>query len=269
MMVDLKDILQCDRLTVYGELFGGKYPHPDVKENLDVKFVQKGPWYSPNIEFYAFDIKTEHGFLNYDECVRLFEKVGFLYAKVLKRGLLKDLIQFNVEKMETTVTNLLNLPKLEENYAEGIVLKPVNAHFIKQCRVIIKKKSQAFTEKTCLTKEELFAKKLKKQKSLLEKHGKIDAASESCKELKILMKGYVNVNRLKGLLSKLGPVDLKGLAKLIGLIAKDALHDFEIDHGEPFGKLKDEEKKQVTRVLSDCASDLIQKHGNAIIKQDF
>ena len=44
-------------LYIFGELFGGGYPHPDfpfVPEEL----VQTGIYYCPGLEFYAFDIAT-------------------------------------------------------------------------------------------------------------------------------------------------------------------------------------------------------------------
>jgi len=45
-----------ERIIVYGEVFGGSYPHPDVKKNNTAKRCQKGIWYSPNNEWKAFDI---------------------------------------------------------------------------------------------------------------------------------------------------------------------------------------------------------------------
>ena len=41
---------------VYGELFGGGYPHPNVEHTVDTPLVQHGVYYSPNIHFCAFDI---------------------------------------------------------------------------------------------------------------------------------------------------------------------------------------------------------------------
>jgi len=43
-------------LTVFGEMFGGKYPHPDVKNSTKTMVIQKGVYYFPNHEFYAFDL---------------------------------------------------------------------------------------------------------------------------------------------------------------------------------------------------------------------
>lgn len=41
---------------IYGEIFGGHYPHPQVQLVHTVQPVQTGVWYCPGIEFMAFDI---------------------------------------------------------------------------------------------------------------------------------------------------------------------------------------------------------------------
>ena len=46
-----------ESVVLFGELFGGMYPHPDVEKDNRVHRVQSGVFYSPHIEFYAFDIK--------------------------------------------------------------------------------------------------------------------------------------------------------------------------------------------------------------------
>ena len=76
---DIKSIL------IYGEMFGGKYPHSDVKNDLKVMNIQKGVYYCPIHEFYAFDLyirSAESGrYLSVDEMNDFFEKEKFFYAK--------------------------------------------------------------------------------------------------------------------------------------------------------------------------------------------
>jgi hypothetical protein len=48
-----------ERVLLFGELCGGRYPHPDVEPDARVEAVQTGVYYSPTIEFYAFDIALE------------------------------------------------------------------------------------------------------------------------------------------------------------------------------------------------------------------
>ncbi|MEO1373441.1 MAG: RNA ligase family protein, partial [Cyanobacteria bacterium J06635_10] len=54
-------ILQVERINlqkvlIYGELFGGEYPHPEVTPIPRVQAIQTGVYYSPRIEYCAFDI---------------------------------------------------------------------------------------------------------------------------------------------------------------------------------------------------------------------
>ena len=46
----------ADRFLVYGELFGGQYPHPDVPAVSGVQAIQTGVWYCPDVAFFAFDL---------------------------------------------------------------------------------------------------------------------------------------------------------------------------------------------------------------------
>ena len=47
------------KYIIFGELFGGEYPHINIPKNLDVQAIQTGVYYSNNIGFYAFDIAFE------------------------------------------------------------------------------------------------------------------------------------------------------------------------------------------------------------------
>lgn len=57
---------QIIAITIYGELFGGIYSHNDEKytkpdeifKKSNIKFVQKHIFYSPNLHFFAFDIRV-------------------------------------------------------------------------------------------------------------------------------------------------------------------------------------------------------------------
>ena len=42
---------ELTQLTIFGELMGGSYPHPDVPRNSKAVKTQKGIYYSPNNEF--------------------------------------------------------------------------------------------------------------------------------------------------------------------------------------------------------------------------
>ncbi|MDR1679917.1 MAG: hypothetical protein LBR81_09115 [Prevotellaceae bacterium] len=70
-----------DCVLLYGEMFGGKYPHPDVRNDLMQMCIQKGVFYCPNHEFYGFDIFVQgtdgNRYLSVHESNELFDEGGF------------------------------------------------------------------------------------------------------------------------------------------------------------------------------------------------
>ena len=74
-------------ISIFGEMFGGTYPHKEVQPNRKMTAIQKGVCYTPGHEFYAFDIYVigDGGgrYLSVDEANELFEKHGFFYARTL------------------------------------------------------------------------------------------------------------------------------------------------------------------------------------------
>ena len=125
--------LRCPEMTsaaLYGELFGGAYPHPGVAPDHRAKQpVQRGTRYAPGYDFYAFDIYvfTEDGgfFLPVREADALFSAAGFLYARSLFTGRLDDCLSYPCA-FPTQIPAELGLPPLRDNFCEGIVLKPLD-----------------------------------------------------------------------------------------------------------------------------------------------
>ena len=138
-------------VTVFGEMFGGKYPHPDVKNSTKTMVIQKGVLYCPNHEFYAFDlyVATEESgrYLSVDKANSFFEQGGFLYAKTLFRGMLNECLQYpNV--FQSRISDWLGLPPIEDNICEGIVIRPVEPAYLRNgSRVLLKNKNARFAEK--------------------------------------------------------------------------------------------------------------------------
>jgi Rnl2 family RNA ligase len=213
------------------------------------------------VQFYAFDIRTDHGYVNYDKCIEIFQKLDLFHAKILKRGTLEDVIKFEVEGFQTTIPGLLGLPDIEDNIAEGVVIKPVNAHYISGDRVIIKKKTKAFSE---VNVESIM--KLKKEQK---KNVEIKKISDEVIELSNILVCYVTINRVKNLISKIGEVKVDEVNSLIGLLAKDAFTDFKIDYESRYEKLKEEEKKSLSKKLANASKDLISTNASKIVKNEI
>lgn len=202
------------QVTIFGELFGGSYLHPDVKTSKKVSPIQKGVYYCPWIDFYAFDIFCQHqGYLHYDVCIDFFESSGLFYAKPLLINTLKEVLTFSPE-FQSTIPSLLGLPRIENNIAEGVVIKRM-----KCSRPIIKNKSHKFTE---TVGGAAFGDALSHARDIMQ--GKDIAGDNSSAREDFKIAKYVCKNRLESVISKLGNVYVP--AQLVGLLAKDAMTDF-------------------------------------------
>ena len=117
-------------IYVYGELFGGCYPHADVAPVHGLVPVQTGIWYAPDLRYSVFDIVhvTNDGamFVAADRVRELAAHAGLHVAPILGRGRLTDLQRLPV-RYPSHVARELGLPSIDTNVAEGYVLKPAGA----------------------------------------------------------------------------------------------------------------------------------------------
>lgn len=146
---------QIARVLVYGELFGGGYPHPDVPVDPSAQPVQTGCFYSPTIELCAFDLRlfvAGEGvgeYADHDEAAAIFTEAGLFHAQPLFRGSYEDAIAFPIG-FESHIPALLGLPPIPGNKAEGVVIKPVRPVVVPRragsIRPVIKRKIPEFSE---------------------------------------------------------------------------------------------------------------------------
>lgn len=242
----------CVAISLFGELFGGRYPHPDVPAIKGTILIQKGVCYCPGHEFYAFDIYVhrEEGigfYLCVDEANALFEEFGFFYARTLMRGTLSECLKYPND-FQSKISEWLGLPKLDDNICEGVVIRPVTPMYLHtRDRVIIKSKNARFAEKKAV-----------KQRNKLFKEPV--PYSEELKRLIAEAEAYVNENRLANVVSHLGQVSPpKDFGKIIGAFSKDALEDFFKDHGSSYMALDKCEQKLLNRELNGFVSSLVKK----------
>lgn len=220
-----EDIIQ---IQIYGEIFGGKYIHAEVKKNTKVSQVQTEISYNPDIKFIIFDIsyrknKDEYTtYIPHDEVIDIATKHNLLYSKILHRGTLDEMLKLN-PLFETTIPELFGLPKIDNNVAEGYVLKPnKNIFFNSGSRVILKHKNEIFKEKKT--------------------DGKTDGKTTETTEKTInsfdtdkkIMFSYLNENRLASVKSKL--TDEENLNKdfVIEKLVEDAIDDIKKEHDREF-----------------------------------
>jgi Rnl2 family RNA ligase len=237
-------------LTVFGEMFGGKYPHPDVKNDSKTVVIQKGVFYSPNHEFYAFDlyVNTEESgcYLTVDESNAFFERGGFFYAKTLFRGTLDQCLQYP-NNAPSKISEWLGLPPLEDNICEGIVIRPVEPTYLSNgARVLLKNKNARFAEKKAIKKRapRLFVE---------------PTYSEMLNNLLPVVEQYVTENRLNNVVSKIGHISVpKDTGKLIGLFSKDVLDDFLKEHSGNYAAIEKSEQKILNRHINTLATGMIK-----------
>lgn len=141
--------------TIYGELFGGTYPHPAVPPCPGVEPVQTGICYSPRIELSAFDVTVDlpgrgRIYLDYDRALALFSAAGLLCAEPLFTGSYEDAMAWPLGG-DSTLPARLGLPPLgRPNPAEGVVVKPVKSLVVATrsgpMRPAVKRKIPQFAE---------------------------------------------------------------------------------------------------------------------------
>jgi len=234
---------KLEQLTIFGELFGGDYPHPEIEIDKNSIMVQKGIFYSPKNHFYAFDIllNTEK-YLDVNTANQYFEKVKLLHAKTIFKGSIIECME-QENDFNTTIPNILGLPLLEPNITEGVVIKPTQTSFFNGgSRVILKNKNEKWAENT------------KYHKSI----NQIDELSEKVLKLQEVIKTYITENRLNNVISKIGEITKKDFGKLLGMFNKDVVEDFTKDYKEILDELHKKEVKLINKSIGSIAIELVK-----------
>lgn len=244
LFADLNSLYpSIQKVVVFGEIFGGSYQHPDVMKINDAIKVQKGIDYAPYNEFYAFDIMIDDTeFLDIDTANLFFEKHGFFYAKTLFEGDLDDALKFPKE-FNSKIPEWLNLPKIDNNECEGVIIKPLkSAFFGNGARIILKNKNEKWSEKVRVERKEI----------------KNIQISELGKNVMKEILSFVNLNRLNNVMSKVGEFEPKLIGKINGLLVQDALEDYKKEHSEDYNSLEKEEQKKINKEVNNFSLTLIK-----------
>ncbi|MDX3534541.1 RNA ligase family protein [Streptomyces sp. MB09-01] len=114
-------------VTLYGELAGGHYPHPEVPPTRGAEPVQTGVWYAPDLLWLPFDATVADGDgLRWvaDRTLRAAaDGAGLVCVPLLAEGPIAR-VQELPAVFPTRLPGLLGLPTLPGNLAEGLVVKP-------------------------------------------------------------------------------------------------------------------------------------------------
>lgn len=237
-------------IRVYGELYGGKYTDVKTSHLTKVSNVQVEVLYSPNIEFIIFDIYVEfdntslNTYLDLQLVQDLCRISNLPVVKTLHIDLLSNLLKLD-PSFETTIPEIHGLPKIDNNFAEGYVFRPITEYTGTGGRVILKHKSDRFLEKHKHKKIEL-----KNVGKLSAKH--LLVAEHLCQ--------YVTETRLQNVYSKLLSTEGKNLKRVCGLLCKDAIEDGLKDLSEEDVKVYHDEKTKINVIISNEAFNVVMKN---------
>jgi len=234
---DIKEV------TVFGELFGGHYPHKDVAKSNESS-IQKGVFYHPEEHFYGFDILIRNSddnerFLDVEEMSTFFDKHNLIYAKTLFSGTLQECLDYP-NTFQTTIPAMFGLPEIDDNVCEGVVIKPVTGKRVYNQRIVLKNKNEKWKEKASEPK-------VKKEKQV----DYVMSEEENSVYEKVLL--FVTTQRIDAVLSKMLTPTQKDFGKIIGLYAKDVFDDFLEEYNDDYMKLNSVSRSAINKqVGKDC-----------------
>lgn len=239
---DLSTQIEASKYIIYGELFGGKYPHPDVNAAENIQAIQTGVYYSPDIHFCAFDIAIEIDdtdskyYLDYEAALSYFEKHNIFHAEALFIGKFGDVLDFDT-RINSSIPKQLKLSELKDNLIEGVVIKPFNQvdHSTTSSRPIIKIKNTEFDEE--------------KKFHQAQKWTYIPNISSKTEELSFILdelRNYVNSNRLESAISKIGALDTNNKQRMLDIeteFLRDTFADFNENNDNLLEDLSSEQQE--------------------------
>ncbi|KAF0973467.1 hypothetical protein FDP41_008171 [Naegleria fowleri] len=267
---------------IFGELFGGYYPNMPQLPGIEQP-IQTGIWYSNDIEFYAFDIAIEFNkpqentcqptFVDYETCLEIFSKCNsqlscqktqlLLYAEPLFIGSYEDCMEYNI-KFESKIPKKLGMPSIKEanNYAEGVVIKPLKEIFIskkgKLERAIIKRKIQEFSEK-----------KYEQAQKWSSSNATSSDPNSNFEFIKYEALSCVTENRLNNAISKIGMInknDKSQMNQLLNAFVQDVLDELKETNLEGYDQLDTSQLKELNDLIVLECKKTIYGHFKKIMK---
>jgi Rnl2 family RNA ligase len=239
-------------ILVFGELFGGGYPHPEVEPDLTTDLIQTGIFYAPDVRFCVFDMAVSDGktkqYLSYEQTIDFAKTAGILCAEPLFVGSYDDCLHFDI-RFESKIPAMLDLPKLPfPNLAEGVVIKPMKNLVLETenglLRPILKMKIREFSEVQFHQSE---------KQNPFQPKGKLTLLTRD-------LLRFINQNRLNSAISKIGKIkagDAEKIALLKAELQLDLKQEIERNFMKAFQKLTQAEKEQIFRILEMATNELI------------
>ena len=140
------------------EIFWGSYPNS--KTNNAIKVQGEKIYYCPQNDWNMFDIVLntkeslnnksnlpfEDEYIDFKLFKEIYETFDIPVPPFIWKWSLDSLLKIDIEKLESQVYKQYNLPKIENNIVEGIVIKPIKNLYSWSHRIILKYKTKRFSE---------------------------------------------------------------------------------------------------------------------------
>lgn len=240
--------MDVEVVRVYGEVFGGSYPHPDVEKDKKATRIQKGVYYSPHNEWRAFDIaysirgEDRNRFLPAELFFDFASRYGIPTVPLLCIADSLDMALRCPNDSKSVVFQYYALPEIPDNIMEGVVIKPWKHDlWLGQHRVILKNKNDKFKERS----------KDKRVNIQEEVPEVVKQAMEEISE-------FITENRVNNVISHLGQVTINDIGKVIGLTAYDVLDEYKKVY-KTFNLMEKKEEKMVTKFMQGQVAKLVKK----------
>ena len=226
-------------VIVYGELYGGKYLHKDVEQIPNSIVIQKEVQYCPHNDFIAFDIKVDDNYLSVVESNLLFEETNIPYCETLFTGTLQECLQYS-NKFESTIYKKHNLPPIENNICEGVVIKPLEVKFLaKGNRFILKNKNERFAENN------------------VKSRSKTKELSNRARDKLDNLLSYITQNRLNNVMSKMVDSE-KNKWNIMQAMYRDIEEESQKEESNiNFKMLEKYEQKRINNIVYGAISNLL------------
>lgn len=235
-------------VQLFGELYGGRYPHPDVPPVEGVQPIQTGIHYCPGVAFVAFDLALLEAegarFVGYDRLRALCASCGIPVVQPLARGSLSQALAFPLG-FDSTFPALHGLPRLAgPNPAEGVVVRPAAEVLVPTAkgprRALLKRKLAAFAEDARYHQAQRWPASAGGDPLVVaEREGLV----------------RINPNRIQAAVSKLGPRAEVGSEALAAEVLDDVWE--ELREGAFVARLSRDERALLRAVLVEAAQALV------------
>jgi len=241
-------------VVVYGEIFGGAYPHAQVEAVDGVHPVQTGVYYAPDVHFVAFDVGlvAPDGaitMLAFCRAAALLEQAGVPTVPVCATGTLAEMLALPM-RFESLVPGQLGLPPLPDNWAEGLVLKPYSDGPLAAMAgrpLLLKRKPAAFEASDY-------------HQAMPWPLAPGDAVG-ALEQAEALLLAAMDAGRVQSAISKIGRPNTAALrAELAAELVDDVRDSLECEHGAVLVSLSPEELALLWAVAHDAAVAAAAKH---------